>query len=244
VIEILFEIVNAEKVFSFLVLDGEKDPDEFFLKNGTGSLKSSVEKRILLHEHAWNLWTNGIDFKNPMEMVKLEGHITAILGKNPIPSVQKHYDHFFKNKIYQSKFTKKQRKIIETLPQSLEFSPNEEMAITFLYQYFNSIPEDFTSEFELKFQNQELKEISQEILNGNDVSENITMSNILNRNQCQSLDNKQVPYFYKMLYNSLTLEAIDKEMQENSHNFSKMLFLHKEKQKILQEIDNIKNLFR
>lgn len=127
----LFEIVNAGKVFSFLVLDGEKDPDEFLLKNGVGSLKSSVEKRILLHEHAWNLWTKGIDFQNPMEMVKLEGHIATILGKNPVPSVQKHYDNFFKNKIYQSKFVKRQKKRLKFTRKTKNFQETRQRLLHF-----------------------------------------------------------------------------------------------------------------
>ena len=239
VIEMLFEIVNAEKVFSFLALVGEKDPDEFFLKNGTGSLKSSVEKRILLHEHAWHLWTNGIDFQNPMEMVKLDGHITAILGKNPVPSVQKHYDHFFKNKIYQSKFIKKQKKTIAVHTQNEKFPRNEATALAFLYQNFNTVQEA-ADDLEMKFKTPEIRELVERIFAGEDLSEDKNMEEILSQSLVPELEPAQIPYYHKLLYNSLLLDDIDEELIQNRQNFEKIVFLHKEKQKILKEMEEIK----
>ena len=237
VMEMLFEIANAEKTFSFIVLDGEKDPDEFLLKNGTGSLKSSTEKRVLLHEHAWNLWTFGLDFQNPMAMVKLEGHIKAILGKNPSKTVQTHYDNYFKNKIYQSKFIKKQKKVIEVHTESEKFPRNEATALVFLYQNFNAIEGD---DAEMKFKNPEICALVEKIFAGEDLSEDKTMEEILSKNLVPVLETAQIPSYYKLLYNSLLLDDIDEEIANNRQNFEKILFLHKEKQKILKEMEAIK----
>ena len=238
VIEMLFEVVSDQKVFSFIVLEGEKDPDEFLLKNGVGSLKSSVEKRILLHEHAWNLWTKGIDFQNPMEMVKLEGHIKAILGKNPVQSVQKHYDNFFKNKVYQSKFIKRQKKTIEVHTQNEKFPRNEATALAFLYQNFNAIQE--TDDLEMKFKTPEICELVDKIFSGEDLSEDKIMEEVLSQNLVPQLEQSQIGSYYKLLYNSLLLDDIDEELTQNRQNFEKLVFLHKEKQKILKEMEEIK----
>jgi len=240
VIEMLFEIANSEKTFSFIVLDGEKDPDEFLAKNGGGSLKYSVEKRIVLHERAWNLWTSNIDFQNPMETIKLEGHIKAILTKNLSQSVQKHYEHFFRNKIYQSKFTKKQSKKIEIVVHNEKYLKSEATAIAFLYQHINAIDDDILNDFEMKFKTPEIKELAKKIYSGEDLSESQLMEEILAQNLISPLTNVQLPHYYKLLYSSLLLDKIDVEIVESRQNFEKILFLHKEKQKILKEMEKIK----
>ncbi len=241
VIEMLFEVANSEKTFSFIVLDGGKDPDEFLLKNGAGSLKNAAQKRVLLHEHAWNLWTRDLDLQNPMSMIKLEKHIQVTLAKNTSKTVQTHYENFFKNKIYQSRFVKKQKKIIEVQTQNEDFPRNEATALAFLYQNFTAIQE-ITQEYdiEMKFKTPEIRAIVEKIFAGDDLSEDSTMDKILSQNLVPPLESSQIGAYYKLLYNSLLLDDIDSENAQNKQNFEKILFLHKEKKRIWKEMEEIK----
>ena len=92
----------------------------------------------------------------------------------------------------------------------------------------------------MKFKTPEIKELAKKIYSGEDLSESQLMEEILAQNLISPLTNVQLPHYYKLLYSSLLLDKIDVEIVESRQNFEKILFLHKEKQKILKEMEKIK----
>ncbi len=232
IIEMLLSTTTGEKTFSFIVPYGTKDADEYLEKNGANSLKALFQNRLALHQHTWNLFSIGVNIQNPAEAVKLEKELNSMLEKNP--AIKTHYKSFFKNQIYQSKF-KKTQTIAITQEQTPTVPIYEINAIAFAYTHQNFFQNN-DIEHEIYFQSQKNKELYEEALAGEDISEKVDIS------QCEIpniTDENQLYSYYMLLYYSSLLYKIDEEIKENTQNFQRMLFLAKERQRIMNEITKI-----
>lgn len=243
IIETLFTQVDGTKTFSFIAIPSEKDPDDHLQKYGGGSLKNLAEKRIPLHQHAWNLWQKGLDFKNPADAIKLEKEIDAILAKNKDASIQKHYRHFFKNKIFEAKFQKTSQHSLNSrtsIEPKRTFMPFEENAIMFAYQFCNTIKEeldDVVSEMEIHFPHAAAKEIFHKALNGEDIS---TETETLQSHDIPQLQGaEEIRKYYTLLHYTSMLFNIGEEIKASIQNFEKMVFLSKQKDAITQKMREI-----
>mgnify|MGYP000073332764 CR=1 FL=1 len=92
--------------------------------------------------------------------------------------------------------------------------------------------------YKVKAEDVDVKEDIDAMLQGQDLSEDKTMEEILSQNLVPQLEQSQIGSYYKLLYNSLLLDDIDEELTQNRQNFEKLVFLHKEKQKILKEMED------
>lgn len=233
IIEMLFTTLNGEKIFSFIVPHGTKDPDEYLEKHGSDSLKELFARRLPLHEHTWNLWSKGIDMQNPLQVTKLEKELELLLAKNP--TIKKHYQSFFRQKIYKAKFQKV--KTIEIVEQSTPNElPHEINAIAFAYTYYDFLlrNEDLL-ECEVYFKTEQNKTLYNSSLAGEDISESIA-NTLAKCNIPRTKDESVLQAYYMVLYHSSLLYKVDEEIKANTENFQTMIFLAKERQRIIQEI--------
>lgn len=241
VIETLFTQIDGSKKFSFIATPTTKDPDEHLTKYGANSLKTLVNQRISLHQHAWNLWQNGIDFQNPEEVLRLERFIESILLKNKLPEVQKNYRFFFKNKIFESKFQKKTLSNYKPKAKTKQgIFPFEEGAIIFVYKYFTAIAqrlEDLMSEYEIYFETKTAKQIFQSIIAGKEVEiDDFNLQIVPNFSTKAEMHN-----YYMMLYQSSMLFKVQKEINEikQTGNFQRLMFLARERDQIEQNLESL-----
>ncbi|MDA0617411.1 MAG: DNA primase [Proteobacteria bacterium] len=235
IIETLFTTMTGDKTFSFIVPHGTKDPDEYLEKYGVNSLKELFQQRITLHQHTWNLFSKGVDIQNPAQVLKLEKELSGILEKNP--DIKKHYQSFFKNQIYQSKF-KKNQNIVITEEKTPTTPIHEINAIAFAYTHQRFLQNN-DIEYEIYFQSEENKKLYEEALAGEDISEKIDIS------KCEipnTSDENALYSYYMLLYYSSLLYKIDEEIKANTENFQCMMFLAKERQRIMNEIAKISDI--
>lgn len=240
VIEMLFENLIPEKKFSFIALPNSKDPDAHFEQNGVGSLKTLVEQRLPLHEYTWVLLSENLDLQDPAASLALEQRLVNITKANKEKSIQKHYEHFFKNKIYQSRFAKERKTVIITTTSSPQkYREYEGMAVAFLYQYHGILQQNFEAlliEYEFYITTNEIADIIQQIESSDDVSEIATVQEILTKYKLPHLQSDtEIQQFYMLIYHTSMLEKIDYEIRETK-DFAKISFLITEKNKILANI--------
>ncbi len=240
VINMIFTAMTAEKSFSFIIPHGTKDPDEFLQKNGSRSLSSLAKNRIPIHEYAWVIWSENVDFKNPSQVVRLENDITEILKKNQSSTIQQHYMHFFKNKIYKKKFDKSPN--IETFSapkiSSSEIPTHEINAVVFAYQHcelINKVCGDLLVEYEVSFTNNHIQNLFELSIAGEDISEDLDL--ILPQASIPyALTDDDIRNYYMLIYYSSMLWTVDLEIKNNKDNFKKMVFLSKERQRTQKEM--------
>lgn len=242
IIKLLFENIQPNLKFTFITMQNAKDPDEYLLKNGAGSLKNLLQTRKSLHEYMWNLWSKDVDLQNPESLIKLENNLNTVLEKTPLPA-KKHYKNYFQNQIFNLKTQKNAKTPIYIENISTKYTIHEINTVAFFYIYHKKIEEineQTPIEFEIYINNENIQSILTLIQSGADVASDEDLQIILKEHNVPELSNgSAIVKYYELLYLTSMISKINEEIHANKNNFKKTIFLSSEIRSIQKKIQDI-----
>ncbi len=113
---LMYDVIDENFEALFVHGISEKDPDEYIKKNGKASVGLVIDRALKLHDFVWKNLSQGVDFKNPNHLAKLNQDIKACLVLVKNENIRSEYGFFFRNKIYEAKFGKSRNISIKAIP--------------------------------------------------------------------------------------------------------------------------------
>lgn len=231
-IEMCLPFLSPKNSISFIELD-TKDADEFLRKYGAEKMQEKLKNTISLHEKIFYDYANKVSFNNPQELSLLENNLMEFCSKLHDQTLKKHYQRYFKDRIFQFKTTKLNKSALKPLVYSIK--TNSRDAVLFLFLFHNPwfIESDSRLDSFVPFQDKKLEERLGFIIQNPKTSyiEDEDIKYIFQNYSVPSFPDKESAFkFYRKIYEQYVTENLMKDISKalSEHNFSKAKHLQAE----------------
>jgi DNA primase len=223
--EKLFPLINENSKIFFATLPSGEDPDDFIKKNGKEKFTAFLEKKKIVQDYIWDIYSNEIDTKDPFAISKFEKKVKGLCYTIKDDVLKKYIIEDFLEKIRKltpnqnskkifNKYNKKNYNILnetkELHMQKNHFSKEQikEHSILYLMLYFPNV---------VKSRIEELTSISFSIDIYNDLRNEIVkfnLSDVENKNK-QFVPNENLKLLIEEIEKNSTLKNIILKKDEN-----------------------------
>ncbi|QED23528.1 DNA primase [Candidatus Deianiraea vastatrix] len=239
--KIILKTIDSSFNAFFISQNLVKDPDEYLQKFGKDAMMTEKNRAMAIYEFIWNFLSKDVDFKKPNEVASLGDKIKEITDLIENKNIKFEYIKYFKDKMYNAKFSKKD-KLQQIAVRQSSMSKIDE--ISALIVYLVNLREDLATcvEFDFEIENEQIAGYFAQIMeNGkiDDIDEIDIFKSAGKENICK--DDRMVSQFARLCisYKIEKLQAEIEKMANSEDDITKKIqIMIKEKQILLEKLKN------
>jgi DNA primase len=161
--------ISANKTLSFIEMPYDLDPDDFIKDKGADAFKILTDKRIGMSEMIWKMEFEGKIFKNAESKSSLENKLNGYTSQIQDSSLRYNFSRYFKDMFWNHLVRKNGKKQREVQNSEKLLAPEKYSEIDYMERiicaFFVKFPHIISSiEHEIEFQNDELNELKNWII--------------------------------------------------------------------------------